>query len=507
MAEIPDQPPMVMAEFSLDADEVSETPTQEVSTQETEAATPEAPAALGTYSKQVRAMRPEKAAAASKDYIHLPPATVTEIDELVSEARQVGFTRTEEAGDWLLGIERGTQNAIRQDGLVSAVTREGGEWTNAVDSAQGGLGMGYPRHKVINPATASLDTIKAVIRAQRGLGNIVNIPLWHSGFWVRLQPPEEYDLLDLHHAMVDEKKSVGRFTNGLIFSHTTAYMHELLFQFILRHIQSTSLKITNMDEIGQYIKLPDLKILIWGMAAAQYCNGFNYERSCVGGTLGSCKHIDKDVLDLTALQYTDVSQLSKDDIRHMSIRETGKHSIESVVAYQERNYANQPVEKVIDDQLTVRFKMCNVLDSFAAAHRWIDAIEEMSTAAVQEEGDRRAAIIADKSRATVLRQWGHLINAVIYSETEYSGAETVAALVDDFSALDDLRPKIHEAAKAYVDSRVISMIGFPTYDCPACGQPQRHANIETLHPDIIPLDPLPIFFQLSGQRLQRIRSR
>ena len=439
----------------------------------------------------------------SSDTMVVPPATIREVNMVVGE-RDDDSTFDNEWGE---ALKDGMRTVYHRDSLTPATLREDSQWAQTVASPAGGLTADYRRIGAFNPATASIETINAYVRQQRGLGGVINVPLWHSGLWIRIAPPEEYDMVDLYHTFSQRKIQAGRFTNGMAFGHMTAFTNEDLFSFVMSHVQSTSLKLDNLAELPDYISMLDLKPLIGALACAQYPNGFAYERACVASGVDGCNYVLRESLDVPSLYWVDEKKLSRDDIIHMSNRKTGSQSPQSVRDYQARNYSFLTMDEVIDDTLTLRFKIPMVMESFKSAHRWLDLIEELSTAAIQEEGDARVRMITDKSRASILRQWAHLVDAAIISGVEINTPAKIESLLNTYSADDEVRSKIHKAAIKFINDRIISMIAIKTYTCPACGKPQRHAEHDVPHPDLIPLDPTPIFFQLGAQRLTRMRSR
>ena len=71
-----------------------------------------------------------------------------------------------------------------------------------------------------------------------GLGDVISVPLPHSGIWVTIKPATERDLIDFYNSLFREKIMLGRTTFGLTLSNFSVHINDRLFDFILKHIQS-----------------------------------------------------------------------------------------------------------------------------------------------------------------------------------------------------------------------------------------------------------------------------
>ena len=85
--------------------------------------------------------------------------------------------------------------------------------------------------------------------------------------------------------------------------------------------------------------------------------------------------------------------------------------------------------------------------------------------------------------------------------------ETLSNIMNRISSQDDIRNEIIEAVRNYIDHTSLTVIGIPTYKCPACGGENKVEGTQESFEGIIPLDVYNTFFLLLVQAVGRIISR
>jgi hypothetical protein len=92
----------------------------------------------------------------------------------------------------------------------------------------------------------------------------------------------------------------------------------------------------------------------------------------------------------------------------------------------------------------------------------------------------RNSMLQQHGLASILCQYSHWVSDMSFGSIDVKDLDTVNAMLTHLSSDDELRTKILEAVKAYINDSTISIIGIPTYDCPSCKEPQTKPNDKPL---------------------------
>ncbi len=348
-----------------------------------------------------------------------------------------------------------------------------------------------------------------------GLGTIIQVPLWHSGIWVNIMTPTELDIIELNRNISKDKIELGRQTLGLSFESITVYTVDRLVSFAIDHIQSSSIAVAANQEIDfkDIIVSQDIPILVEGLASAMFPRGFQYKRACINN-YKECRHVVHERINLNKLQWTDNKALSEKNKNHMADRQPNIRSLESIKEYQ--NDILQLAEKQFDlvDQATgsvqqVTLKTPTIKQYVEMGYKWISGITEIVEKTISTEAPiaEKNELIENYAQATLLRQYGHWIKSIGFDDNIVDDADSIEELLDVISQHDNMREEIKKRIIKYINDSTISIIGIPTYECEACAAPQSEKDSKPVFANIIPLDPINVFFNLLGQKLGLILLR
>ena len=120
----------------------------------------------------------------------------------------------------------------------------------------------------------------AIFNAILNVGEVVQVPLWHSGFWVTLRPIKERDIINLNVILKNNVVEMGRYSNTLVYTNYNVMYAKIITDFIRENIVDYSINIDSTDDIRSYIKIEDLNILINGLVCSMYPNGYDISRAC-----------------------------------------------------------------------------------------------------------------------------------------------------------------------------------------------------------------------------------
>ncbi len=346
-----------------------------------------------------------------------------------------------------------------------------------------------------------------------GLGGIMQIPLWHSGFWITLGNISSTDIVNLNYKLADNTVNLGRDTNGLIFSNDSVIFNRIILEFILDHMIDSTLDLDGVD-IRTVIKTPDISLLALGLISAMQPNGFNVLLSCRNSLTPTedhesveCGYTISALLDPKKILMVDKKALSDENKLHMTKRTSNAYLLEDVETYQ------KSISRISDKDFTVEHNgkelkltltIPSMLDYINSGELWIENIKDTVNATIGEEANDlvRQGRYSEMYTQTVLNTYGHYIKRLYVSDDEYiEGGDLELVNVLNTYALDsDLALKIMNVIKDYINSSVIAMVGTNVYVCPKCKKDNEDSNTIDAFKEIVPLDILKVFFDLSTLR-------
>jgi hypothetical protein len=446
----------------------------------------------------------------TREHLVMPPATGREMSDSVSGLSSAAVGTTTDDAAWADAIRLSAQTVIANSGYVDPLVDDKRKWVRVVGSPKGALSSSAPQLKVRPNTKLTGQRAVSFVTKSLGMGQMFNVALWHTGIWVRLNPPTEAEILDLYRTLNAEKITLGRSTWGLLFSNTTSYTTRILLDFIASHIHDTSVDLPEGTDIRDIMSVHDIPHLVWGQACAHWSSGFQYSRPCVNDP-DKCKHISHGKLFLNMLQRVDDNALTTLQRAHMTNTGSRSMTLDQVSLYKReflRTHVDQKITlKAGSGDLTMVLKNPTASQHLRAGHLWVNHIEEAYPNSIGLDASARDAYLWQQGRATLMRQYAHYIESVTVDGQTFDQEETINSLLDVLSADDNLRGDFLKAIAKFIDDTVVSMIAINTYECPSCKMRQNKGREETKHPDYIPLDPSSVFFSLVVQRVGMIEAR
>lgn len=410
-----------------------------------------------------------------------------------------------------LSLAMGEKTMPELEQWVRTIARPGSTWTQAVKSETGPLGINRPAFK--DPGK-KLTGEKGMlhIRTLMGLGSIAQVPLWHSGFWISFKAPSAAALLELDRRIAEEKVTLGRRTQGLLFANNSVFFNTHLIEFALAHVFDTTLK--DSSDLKKKIRVLDIPILIWGLACTVWPDGFQYARTVVVDD-GEEKRLElrRGKTALGKMLITDYHELTKAQIRHMSNHRNKDMTDQSLEAYlaefdkTENGAGRNKVVKIAED-VEVELAVCTVEDYLRSGTNWINNIVHMidNTFQLPPNDPRRNRYIDENGKATYLRQYAHLIKAIRFNVS--SGDPSIVDEPDDVDDALEILSENREISKNYfeevvdfLENATVALIGIPVET-----QEDREQSYPRFE-NYLPLDPASVFFIRLQQTTAQVRAR
>lgn len=368
---------------------------------------------------------------------------------------------------------------------------------------------------VIKGDSAILKVAKAL-----GVGDVVQVPLPHSGFWVTLAPPTEKDLVKFYNTYTRDKITLGRTSYGLTHLNMSAKINMELVKFIKKHIISITFEDIAKTDVEDKILLNDLPILIWGFARTIYPEGFFYRRLCDnigkpdehGKYPDMCKHIEEVTLSLDKMLFIDNTKLNdtqKSIFSNVKAKSIKMSDYKNYIA--QASYLLPSSFKYKNTEIFLR--QPTIKDHIEDGMDWIDGIvrEYDLTLATgnytKEEKDETMFYYVESSK---IRNWSHYVEKIVIHPTKPNAKEqeildrpTIREALSRFGTNKDFYGKFVEAVSLYRNESVIGTVGIPEYTCPVC-QHENKNHGEPSVTSVIPLDVTNLFFLMFITKFQMV---
>lgn len=422
--------------------------------------------------------------------------------------------RTGESADgktpWDVTV-RASLDTMRQDkAFLSTLEDPTAEFVNSIRHDNIELKPGAPK---FGPVGGELEGERALFRflSHMEMGSVFRIPLWNTGMWLTLKSPGEDALLEMNRRMLSDKIELGRETNGAVYSNLSVFAAQTIISTVVENIYQTNLK-SDKNPLA-LISIHDIMPMVLGLAGAIWNNGYKYRRGCTHD-VAKCTHVIEEKLDITKLLIVNRKGMTPKMLNIMAKTKTGEISEDDLIAYRQENYKAQTRNVVIrkgePTEFTLRLRVPTVLEHFESGNIWINDLKDAvnKTLTIDASDRERNTFLDQHSKATSLRQYIHWIEGIQFGEDNMvHQRETLSNIMNRISSQDDIRNEIIEAVRNYIDHTSLTVIGIPTYKCPACGGENKVEGTQESFEGIIPLDVYNTFFLLLVQAVGRIISR
>lgn len=411
---------------------------------------------------------------------------------------------SEDEGEWLNKALSGIKSAPMHDCTVPAMKREGSVWKQSIKAGDKVLSIAAPR--LGDDGGPKLTGKRAVyrVRAELGMGSVVQVPLYHSGFWVTLRAPSETELIKTNAAIHSRKIAMGAATHGLAFANHAVYTYESILDLAMECVYETTLAgIQSQADIRALIQTPDINILAWGLACAIYPRGFNFERSLIDPD-GVKTVVVNMLLNVGKALVVDDSMLNEWQKTHMAKRGTSSMGVDQVKMYRDHFVKGKNQAVNLSDRLTVNLRTPSVEEFIEAGNAWVNELIAGVKSAFTEETDlkRRNELVLTHAKATTMRQYTHWVESFEFPHRSgnIDSPETIASVCADISANDKIRAKFYEAVSKFINDSLVAVVAIP----------QVHPSEEAPLPRFetyMPIDPISVFSNLLSQKIQIIQMR
>lgn len=355
---------------------------------------------------------------------------------------------------------------------------------------------------------AARDRIAAALGT--GLSNRVLLP--HSGFFVTLRARSRGDYLALDTKVNLDAGKAGHDSVGLIFQNSHFGKVERVFEFITDSVSAANIQGYSDLDLGDYIRVTDLPILYNGQATTMFPDGHPLDLPCSNDPK-VCGRIETVNLDLTRIVWFNQSQISKDQREHLG-NLTTNYTPKDIVEYQQKGLS--PFTKTLtlkaginqDIDVNIRLKVPTVNEYISAGRAWVrDAKNALETILkdgyeMDEKGQRD--YIQEHLDRSSLREYSHWIDRLHIGKDYYIESESIHTALEELSAVDSIMAEIFKEIQTFIESVTVAIVAIPNFSC-KCGY-DYSTDENSKHPELVPIDPLKLFFASMARRLTRLQA-
>ena len=369
-----------------------------------------------------------------------------------------------------------------------------------------------PTKKAKSGKAALLKLTKAA-----GLGSHIQVPLYHSGFWVTLRPLKDLEIVNLALDLSNELTRLSRSTLGTMHTLFNLPFIRTALDYLRNSIISTTIALDEEDDIFDYININDIYALLWGVAKSLYPKGLNVVIPCKNNNvvdpntnLPKCTYKEHVHVDVERLLWIDRSKLTEDQIVHMAKRRPNSVTKEEVQEYVASLPTNEEINFTVigEDETPIEITLHT-----PSINKFIDLGDYIVTELEEQFNDviRKSNInfkdtekieaAKEKILATVyLKGYSHFIKQIKVEDAVLEDVSSIAEALEVINDSETMFKQVVDKLKDYLNRSLITTIGVPNFTCPNCGGKQSEDTI-------IPLAVYEYYFLLISSRYDVIMEK
>lgn len=366
-----------------------------------------------------------------------------------------------------------------------------------------------------------------------GLGNNIDIPLYHSGFRITCRPPTQADFSKIEFDVYNAEVTVGRDTSGFITSNKKGFATDLVATLITDCICSTTLNLEEGEDILKYISVLDFNIILLGLIQGSNPNKIDVQRPCsniytikdeqvvcgkfVTGTLNPSKllFVNTDIINsemISIIGRKSEGSVSKEDREYyLKIMRENTRKLQKInnvdIPDALRYY---PIREDKTNYIDIQFKIPSVYDYLNSSNYWINTVKsEIESIFDANTTERRQDII---ERIAINNNLS-ILSSNIKSLFIARNGETVTnigAIISYINSLnygDEILGELNSSIQRYVAASMFAICGIPNYICPTCRKKQDvEIKLADQFKNFIPIDMLDFFFKLTRHRNEKMEA-
>lgn len=433
-----------------------------------------------------------------------PANNAQAVAETISNAPQLDGESSDVDRRWTAVLTQGQYTTPAFSQYTKPLQDPGIIWKQGLDSPAGVLKAGIPQYSDVKGDTVS--GVRAVmrVRSQIGYGTYLNIPCFHSGFWITLKAPLRHEIDELFRHIEATKVNVCNNSYGLALSNSTSYMLRPIFELIRNCLHDTSVKGADFDWFATKFSSLDIPWVVAHLAQLVWRKGFQYAHACIND-VQSCANVITEKIEIGKCMLVANQRFTDLQKAHMTKRVGSSMSFDEIEKY--RNDFVWSYGKLVElqgDNGSVSFflKDPSVDDYISAGVRWVDRLETSISKTISATADmaERNAMLNKAADVTEMMEYAHWVNYIdLGNGQRIVDRETIDTILMDLSGERSLVQNFNVAVKEFIDEASVSIVAAPTTKCPVCQAEDIEAG-DTFK-GVVAIDALNAFFILLSQEI------
>lgn len=372
----------------------------------------------------------------------------------------------------------------------------GGEWTTTVQHAGTKIKHARPQFGGDLKGQAAVE----LVRRRSGSGTSIIVPLFRSGIWVTMRPATEDEIANLDYQLSFDEAAVGRSTAGTLLDAGAGTFAGALVDLALKLVINTNVASFSGDMVNalrERIDVMDYTDLISAMLISLYPDGYPWDFTCSNP---KCNHVVADQrVNFSRMLWHDRSLLNEKQLDMLVKR---KHSItdDEIEAYKsEFKLTDKDHVHLKDSNMIIHFRTCSLGEYLRNSSKWIRNIENKYTTSLTKfhTEEQRAQFINTQVQINRYGKYLHIVDHISFPDIDdiIDDRDTIEMVLADQDSTSPDYLEFEDAAMSYIEANTISVFGYPSQPCKACGvepeTPDGHLSI------IVPVAPDRTFFTLA----------
>lgn len=443
--------------------------------------------------------------------IILVPKRISRIGNLV---KQWGLTKEEQEDDeitehsekWLEGVGINmTSSFIKDKGYFErTLDNQDAFWVQELKHEDSVISFRAPNIRDSGkPRNVTGFAAKDLVTSILGLGISNRIGLPGTGLQMVIGARGDGDLLNLDIALAYDKANFGHETSGLIFQNSNYALVEKVSKFIFDSVRSVNLQNWQDIDLGDIVRVTDLPLLYWGQGTTIFPNGFPLELPCSSNP-AECRHIETVNANVSRLAWYNRNGLSTEQLAQLG-REKHLHTLEEVEEYQKKSRNLTRVIPIGYD-MKLHLRVPTINEFIDSGRKFVkdasQALEKIMIDREMDENNKRNFVRSHIALSSI-REYGHWIEKLVVREnTTIIERNALDDILGTLSAKGDIVEKVFSEIQMFIEDCTVAVIAVPNFSCPKCGQ-DYSTDENSKHPELVPINPLKLFFELKDRRLMR----
>lgn len=426
------------------------------------------------------------------------------MSEAIQNAPKIDAESSEHERRWAAFMIQGQHYTPANAQYADPLSKSSLTWKQNLDSPAGGLAAAVPRFGDAKSDVVSGTRALMRMRSQLGLGTYLNIPCWHSGFWITLKAPTRTELDELFRAIEMTKVSVCNNSYGLALSNSTSYMLRPILELIINNIHDTSVKHADFSFVIERLSSLDISWVVGHLAQLVWRKGYQYAHSCIND-MQSCANVITEKIEIGKCAFVANERFSELQRAHMTKRMATSMTIDEVDKYLNDfvwHYGRLVKLESDDGIVSFYLKDPSAGAYMSAGQRWVDRLEASVSKTISQTADmaERNRELNKAANVTEMMEYSHWIDYIDLGDGhKVTDRETIDLILCDLSGNKELVDKFNTAVKTYIDDATVAVIAAPTTKCPVCQKEDIDAG-DTFK-GLVAIDTLSTFFTLLSQEI------